>query len=679
MIVERLTAPSLASREISRSIVTPSTSFPDAPVNCRVLHLAPGAQTAPHNHHDSEIWIVVAGNGSVSVDGEQHPLNAGDLVRLRPLSTHTVANSSETAPLTFVSVWWGEDMGALKSSFLARRKGHVGREKKEVVADTPIHLLLPAFPTPNGKLHLGHMAGPYVAADVLRRALLLLGEPTHTLLGSLGHMNHVAVTAAANNESYYDTAERITVSIKEAFTALDIEWDVFVEPRPSEHYSALTKDILATLVDRGFVYARRGLVHRRPSDGALLFEAQVAGRCPRCEAAASANDCENCGRFHDDGETVDGRCARSGEALELVSLDRYYLRLEALRPALVAFRSRAVMSPQMQSRIDGVLADPLPEVGITHIADYGIPVGVPGFEQQRINSYFEHAGRLLTAVQQLADTASNSGQAWRTWLERHRVELIPIFGFDNYYMRGILFPALLHAYCGSLIEPAVLVMNQFYLLDGKKFSTSRQHAVWADEFARENSSDAIRFHLSMTRPEASDGNFSHQEFRHTVASILGGQLEGWLASVQERLTVDFDGAVPEGGPWSTEAYLFYGDLLEMCSRVRRAYEPRTFSTVRACAELNHFIDVARRFSRTTSPLPRSPRKPREADTHMALELMAVRAVVLAVLPIMPRYAVRVLEALGESVTEVCWPDPPAFLTVGRKISDLSFDMFSPRQ
>ena len=222
-------------------------------------------------------------------------------------------------------------------------------------------------------------------------------------------------------------------------------------------------------------------------------------------------------------------------------------------------------------------------------------------------------------------------------------------------------------------------MNQFYLLDGKKFSTSRQHAVWADEFARENSSDAIRFHLSMTRPEASDGNFSHQEFRHTVASILGGQWEGWLASVQERLTVDFDGAVPEGGPWSTEAYLFYGDLLEMCSRVRRAYEPRTFSTVRACAELNHFIDVARRFSRTTSPLPRSPRKPREADTHMALELMAVRAVVLAVLPIMPRYAVRVLEALGESVTEVCWPDPPAFLTVGRKISDLSFDMFSPRQ
>ncbi|MFX4959626.1 class I tRNA ligase family protein, partial [Acinetobacter baumannii] len=87
--------------------------------------------------------------------------------------------------------------------------------------------------------------------------------------------------------------------------------------------------MLATLVDRGFVYARRGLVHRRPSDGALLFEAQVAGRCPRCEAAASANDCENCGRFHDDGETVDGRCARSGEALELVSLDRYYLRLEA--------------------------------------------------------------------------------------------------------------------------------------------------------------------------------------------------------------------------------------------------------------------------------------------------------------------------------------------------------------
>jgi methionyl-tRNA synthetase len=665
MIVEHFHSPPTSMGEIVRRSVLPSDSAPNAPINCRVLYLAPGARTTEHHHHDSEMWFIVSGQGLLSVDSTMQAVGPGDVIRLRPLVAHSIANGSPEDALIFLTIWW-QDFHALKASHRAAAC--------EVDVDQPVHLLLPAFPTPNGKLHLGHLGGPYVAADVLRRALRLLATPAYTLLGTLGHMNHVAVAAARRDEPYYTTAQYYTDSIKATLSALDIEWDAFVEPRPTAHYARLTHDIFGTLLKGGVIIEKDGLVHRRPSDGAILFEAQVSGTCPFCSADASANDCEACGRFHDDGQTVDGHCAATGEALELISMRRLYLRLETVRDALGEFRSQAVMCVEMRSFVDAVLSDSLPDVGITHVAEYGVSVPLIGYDRQRLNSYFEHAGRLLTAIQRLCGNDA-AQDAWRSWLAQRPIKLVPIFGVDNCFMRGILFPALLAAYAKALIRPDTMITNKFMLLDGKKFSTSRQHAIWGDEFVKTKGVDVVRFFLAAIRPEAVESNFTLAAFDSTFSAVLRGLWQAWLSAVQQRLAGDFGFIVPEAGPWTDEARRFYGDLLDACDRVRRAYLPESFSTVRACAELNHFVELALRFDRATTV--RHQLRSRETSTHMALQLMAVRAVALAASPVMPRFARGVLCVLGErgDPGDWAWPDPPTFVAHGLRVESLDRQWF----
>ncbi|ETW99093.1 class I tRNA ligase family protein [Candidatus Entotheonella palauensis] len=670
MITESLIPVQVEPQSIARRVLVPSDKFPEAPLNCHVLHLAPGARTATHNHHDCELWLIIAGRGELIVDGQRRTIGAGDVVQLEPLMCHEIANLSATEPLTFVTAWWVDPE--------ALRQGYLRNIQSETHASEAVHLILPAFPTPNGNLHIGHLSGPYLGADVLRRALRLFGTSTYTLNGSLGHTNYIAVAAKRRGESYYDAAEHFTGMIKHTLDRVDIEYDTFVEPRPSAHYHALTADIFASFVKRGLVIQRCGAVHYDPARDRFLFEAQVTGSCPYCGADASANDCENCGRFHDDGELIDGRCAVTGQALELVPFERFYLSLERLRPALEDFRAAAFLPAELKRFMDWILSDTLPDIGITHLADYGIELDIPGFEHQRLNMTFEHAGRLFTAIEQLAN-ATEHPQGWRAWLETRTVKLIPFFGFDNSYMRAILFPALLFGYCEKLIQPYALALNYFYLLDHQKFSTSRNHAIWGDELAAQYGPDATRFYLSLTRPETQETNFSLPMFEATIRDLLVGQWQAWAAEIQDRLSSHFNAVVPEAGPWSLQAYRFYDDLLQTCSRVKHAYMPETFSTTRACRELNHFVELARRFGHETEPLNHIAARPREAETHLALEMMALRTVALMVMPMMPRFAKTVLDALGEAsgADALSWPDPPMFIAPGRRVDGLIRHYFQP--
>jgi methionyl-tRNA synthetase len=609
------------------------------------------------------MWFIVSGQGIVAANAVTEAVGAGDIVRLQPLTPHMIANRSDDELLIFLTIWW-EDYHALKAA-----ENGAGRAAEEA---TTGYLLLPAFPTPNGKLHVGHLGGPYVAADVLRRALHLMGIPAFTLLGTLGHMNHVAVAAERRGESYYQTAEHYTRSIKDTLAAFQIGWDAFVGPEPSEAYKVLTREIFRVLFERGVIVAKKRNVHRRPSDGRLLFEAQVRGECPFCGADASANDCESCGRFHDDGQTIGGCCARTGEALEFVEIERLYFQLERVRDALREFRSRSAMPVEVRSYVDDMLSRELPEVGISHYADYGVSLPIEGYEQQRLNSYFEHAGRLFIAIQHLPGVGAN----WREWIAARQLKLVPIFGVDNCFMRSILFPALLAAYSGSLIMPDILLMNYFCLLDREKFSTSRGHAIWGDQFSAERQVDAIRFHLAATRPETSASNFTLAQFDESVNAVRVGRWQQWLARIQERLKCEFDDTVPEAGPWTAEAHRFYKDLVESCARIRDVYLPETFSTVRACIELNRLVELANRFGEETTCRPQGV-SAREADTHMALELMAARTIAVLAWPIMPTLGEGVLAALGEQSgsSEWTWPDPPVFVRRLTRIESLAQDWF----
>lgn len=656
MIVDRLRAPLPVpggSPTASRPLVPPDSGL-EMPVNARVVTVAPAAETRPHDHHDTEIWIVISGAGEVVEDVAVEPVAAGDAILLPPLGRHSLRNASPDEPLVFLTLWW-EDMHAFDAA-LARRSDAPGD-------DRPV-LLLPSFPTPNGDLHVGHLAGPYVAADVCKRALALEGRRALTLLGTVGHQSQVAVRAEQLGLSFYEAAEKYTDEIVATLAAADVTADVFVRPTSSGRYTAIARDVFARLHRDGVVTARRGVVNYCDACDRHLFEAFVVGTCPHCGSTdASGTECESCALHHDDSELQDPRCTTCGAPASRRELERFYMPLERLRARLESYLAGVPLSPRLAALAAAALAGPLPDVPVSYVADSGVELGVEGFERQRLYSSFELAARFLTALDQLS-----GDEGWERFARARKPRTVLFFGHDNAYLRAIIFPAVLASYTDAVPLPEALVMNEFYELSGSKFSTGRNHAIWGRDLVALSSSDAVRFHLAATRPEDERTNFTLDDFRARVERDLVGRLEVWLHELDERVRTLFDGAAPEAGEWNATAVRFYEQLRRACDELRRAYEPRTFSTRRAVETLRALVDDARRFGRNTHDLARVAAFASRTRTGVAVELMAARSVALFATPLVPSLAADALRGLGESAgPRLRWDAVPRWVRPGAAV------------
>jgi methionyl-tRNA synthetase len=638
------------------------------PFTARVVTVRPGSSTRPHDHAESEIWLVLDGSGEVVEDDRVEPVAPGDAIFLPPLGRHALRNTGAD-PLLFLTTYW-EDAEDFEAELARRASG-----RRDAATDERPVLLLPSFPTPNGDLHVGHLAGPYVAADVCRRALLLAGASPALLLGTIGHQSQVAVRAERLGVSFYEAAEECTSEIVATLAAAEIEPDVFVRPTAGSAYPEIAADVFRTLRASGAVVPRTREVSYCPACDRYLFEAFVVGTCPHCGARdATGTECERCALHHDDSELREPRCTTCGRRAERRPLERFYLPLEPLRPLLEGFAEGAAMNPRLRAFVRGVLDEELPEIAVSYVSDAGIPLGVPGFERQRLYSSFELAARFLAAVDELA-----GGRGWRDFVRAERPRTVLFFGHDNAYLRAIIFPAVLGAYSGDVPLPDALVMNEFYLLDGSKFSTGRDHAVWGRELVETASPDAVRLYLALTAPEGEQTNFTLEDFADTVESELVGEWQRWLHELAERVASFGDGTAPEAGPWSDEAKRFYAEVGRVSASVRAAYDPRSFSTREAARELLGLVRSARRFGTATGHFVGVDSLADHARTSLALELLAARALALLAAPIVPDFSDRLLRALGDSTPPDGhrFEEPPAWVRPGTDVGGLADRWFEP--
>ena len=209
---------------------------PKLPFASRIVAVAPGAATRPHEHHESEIWLILAGRAELLEDQQRQVVEPGDAIYLPPLGHHELRNLSPAEPLTFLTIYW-EDMAAFEAA-------HVRRMAATSISAGGRYLILPSFPTPNGDLHVGHLAGPYLGADLCRRWLAMRGVEADILLGTVGHQSQVAVQAQKLGKTFYETAEHNTSQIIETLKAADIHPDVFIRPTSTPHYAEIARPVV---------------------------------------------------------------------------------------------------------------------------------------------------------------------------------------------------------------------------------------------------------------------------------------------------------------------------------------------------------------------------------------------------------------------------------------------------
>ncbi|WP_030869828.1 class I tRNA ligase family protein [Streptomyces sp. NRRL S-37] len=438
---------------------------------------------------------------------------------------------------------------------------------------TPRRFLVTATPpTTNGDLHVGHLSGPYLGADVFSRAQRMLGHTVLYASGGDDHQTYVVTTAQRLGLDPVELAARCNREITATLELADIGIDAFTSP--DDVYRDEIREFFAGLHRAGKLVTRTWTFPYCAETGRYLLEAFATGYCPECLAGTSGAICESCGHPNDVDSLLFAASTGAGDGAvtEPREVEILVLPLEEYRERFTEFyrRRRATMRPHVLRFVDEMLSRPLPDFPVSYPADWGIPVGIDGFDGQVINVWAE----MLPGLRHMAGVArARRGPETPSdvWAGDSGFELVQFLGYDNTFYFAFAHLGLAFAH-GGLVEPTAIVTNEFYHLDGSKFSTSRRHLIWARDLVGKYGPDNVRFFLALGNPEHQPANFTEAEFLETVRTRLHEPLRALGTALAPHTGRPLP--VPEG----TEALLDrYRD------RMRRAYTLETFS-MRQAAE-----------------------------------------------------------------------------------------------
>jgi methionyl-tRNA synthetase len=361
-------------------------------------------------------------------------------------------------------------------------------------------------PTPNGPLHLGHLSGPYVAGDIMARTLRAAGRDVITQCGFDEHQNYVLTRAEGHGEAAAATAARYGALIESAFAAARVRYDIMLRPLTDRDYQDAMPRLLSEMVDAKVVEVAPTVLSACGDCRRVLHHARVAGACPRCGAGAAGGTCEGCGAFCTATTLRDARSTCCDAVAVPVECTVPLLRLEEHRERLCEFWSRAVLPPRLRRLVGSYLDGVLPDVPLAYPTDWGIGwtdgLRIDVWAEMALANLYAPARHLDPTVRTVADCV----RAWRAisdqWI---------FLGIDNAFYYAVLIPALQMAAglpAGLGTGTTGLVVNEFYRLSGAKFSTSRQHAIWAHEYLATEDPAVVRAYVSWDRPDSFESDFT---------------------------------------------------------------------------------------------------------------------------------------------------------------------------
>ena len=377
-------------------------------------------------------------------------------------------------------------------------------------------------PTPNGPLHVGHLAGPYVAGDIAVRAARARGERVLAVSGLDVHQNYVLTAAEREERTAVEVMADYGGRIRSAFELCGVSYDLFLDPYADQDYRDGVARLLADLLATGAIAVREVPWAVCAGCGRGLHHARVAGRCRVCGQPAAGGACEGCATYAAAVDLVDAACTACGGSPTVLPSELPVLRMEDYRDLLTEAWSRAVVPPRVRDLLDRLLSDGLPDVPLAYPTDWGIPL--PGTDA-RIDVWVEMAlGYLYAVPRQLGTAGAGDLVSCRLgWAGVQR--MWHFLGIDNAFYYAVLTPAVLLAAGLPAGLLGGLVVNEFYTLDGLKFSTSRRHAVWAEDFLAKEDPALVRLQLAWDRPSGFSSDFTaagYEAFADWAAPLLAG-------------------------------------------------------------------------------------------------------------------------------------------------------------
>ncbi|MGW0894444.1 class I tRNA ligase family protein [Saccharopolyspora sp. NPDC002578] len=521
------------------------------------------------------------------------------------------------------------------------------------------YVVTAAPPNPNGDLHLGHLSGPFLGSDVLSRYLRQTGHRVHHVSYADEHSCYVPRKAAEIGEDPHRTAYRFAQRMERSLAGGNMLPDRFAHPKQDPRHVEVVHDLFLRLWERGRLEVRTQRVFHCETCDLNLYEAELTGLCQECGSTNGGMYCEACGWPQASDGLAEPRCHFCGEAPSIVDEERIVLPVERYRKALRNYLDSVDLRPRPRDFIKALLAEPLEDAAFTRRGTYGVPVPLPGWEGHIIDTWFAGVCGYLFSLDTLQG-GMNSERSGRDIWEDPETAVVHFLGFDCLYSHAVFWPALCMAE-ESLVLPEQIVTNEFYQLEGLKFSTSRGHAIWGSEFFEEHAADAVRFYLARTSPETEETSFYRQRFDAATRElgIYFGDTAELLVGMVRR---SYAGRIPRFDAAAPGKYTAMAQ--ERVDRLAAAFDVRTFSLRSAAEELRSFAvetysEVFRIYSLGQETAGGGRRLHDLAEAFLRL--------VVAAYPIMPTWSESVLRHFGAEVSWSLdglrtWPEASVNLT-----------------
>ena len=411
-------------------------------------------------------------------------------------------------------------------------------------------LITSALPYANGPVHIGHLAGVYVPADIYARYLRLKGEEVLFVGGSDEHGVPVTIRARKEGCTPQDVVDRYHGIIKKSFEDFGISFDVYSRTTSKTHHQ-FASDFFKKLYEDGKFVEIESEQYYDEQAGEFLTDRNIRGECPRCHAPEAYGDqCEKCGSTLSPDELINPYNAVTGNPLVKRQTKHWYLPLDQYQPWLEKWilEGHKEWRPNVYGQCKSWLDGGLHPRAVTRDLSWGIPVPVEGAEGKVLYVWFDAPIGYISNTKELCDAQPEKWGTWQKWWQDEDTRMIHFIGKDNIVFHCIVFPSMLKAH-GDYILPDNVPSNEFLNLEGDKISTSRNYAVWLNEYLEEipGKQDVLRYVLTANAPETKDNDFTWKHYQARNNNELVAVYGNFVNRALQLTKKYYDSIVPQQG------------------------------------------------------------------------------------------------------------------------------------
>ena len=513
-------------------------------------------------------------------------------------------------------------------------------------------LVTSALPYANGPIHLGHLAGAYLPADLYTRFQRLNEKDIIHICGSDEHGVPITIAAEKEGVSPQEIVDRYHTANKAVFEKFGIDFDYYGRTS-SETHRKTSQDIFLKLFEKG-IFKKKSQEQLYDKDADMFLpDRYVKGTCPVCgHPEAYGDQCEKCGSSLSPTELIDPVSAITGNKPVIKKTDHWFIPLGDFQPWLEKWiDSRDNWKPNVTGQCKSWLNAGLSDRAVTRDLSWGVPVPLPDGEGKVLYVWFDAPIGYISATKEWAEEKGEP-ELWKTYWQDEDTSLIHFIGKDNIVFHCIMFPATLKEH-GDYVLPENVPANEFLNLEGRKLSTSKGWAVWLNEYLDEFEPDLLRYVLGTTLPETKDSDFSWNDFQNRVNSELADILGNFVFRSTSFTHRFFDGSVPElNNPTETDlqALKAIGDQKEKIEAAYQAYRFRE-----AIAETMHLARIGNRYFTETEPWKTRKENPEACGNTLNVCVQISAALSILFHPVLPAKMSKLRNQLGVPDT-LRWDD-----------------------